>query len=444
MTGARDTALLAMLRGRSGLAAVVQTGVATVLVLGINVVTGIISACLLGAQGRGELSALLLAPQFLGFLFTFGLPAATIVKVLSSPDDAAGIMGAALLLSVLAGLLAATCGIIALPLVMKQYSPQVTSEARVLVLLVTMGVTSTVLMAALQVKDHFKGYNHLRFWQSAVTLVALCALAVTHTFTPVTGALAYLLPSVPFFIWNLYWVWREFRPSLSGWQGHSRTLLSYGWRVNFMDIGNTMFGQLDKLILVSLLAPAVFGVYVVVFNLSRLITTFASSAIPVLLPRSAGKSADAVLALTSRALTATLALTLGAVLGFVLFGGLGLRWLYGAQFAAGYPVLVILAVEAALAGAATVLQQPYIALHRPGTVAVFHTLSLAVAAVLVFTLAKAFGAEGAACGLLLATALRCALTYRGFSWLLRMGAPRLLPTRAVLAGLLARLRASLA
>jgi O-antigen/teichoic acid export membrane protein len=444
MNPPRDAGVLALLRGRSGLAAVVQTGIATVLVLGINVVTGIISARLLGAQGRGELSALLLAPQFLGFLFTFGLPAATIVKIRSAPEDAAGIMGASLLLSALAGVLAATSGILALPLVMHQYSAQVVTEARWLVLLVTTGVTGTVLMAGLQVQDHFRGYNHLRFWQSAVTLAALCVLALTHAFTPVTGALAYLLPAVPFFAWNLYWVWREFRPRLGGWRGYSRTLLSYGWRVHFMDIGNTMFGQLDKLILVSLLAPAVFGVYVVVFNLSRLITTFANSAIPVLLPRSAGKSADEVLALTSRALTATLALTLAAVAGFVVFGGLGLRWLYGAPFAAGYPVLVILAAEAALAGAATVLQQPYIALHRPGTVALFHALSLAVAAVLVYALARAFGAEGAACGLLLATALRCILTYHGFHWLLRIGAPRLLPTRAELAGLLNRLRTSLA
>jgi O-antigen/teichoic acid export membrane protein len=436
--------MLAVLRGRSGLAAIVQTGLATVLVLGINVVTGVLSARLLGAQGRGELSALLLAPQFLGFLFTFGLPAATIVRIRNAPQDAAGIMGAALLLSLLAGILAAACGIIALPLVMKQYSAQVIHEARLLVLLVTLSVTSTVLMAGLQVKDHFHGYNHLRFWQSALTLAALCALALAHAFTPVSGALAYLLPTVPFFLWNLYWVRREFRPRLADWARHGRTLLSYGWRVHFMDIGNTMFGQLDKLILVSLLAPAVFGVYVVVFNLSRLVTTFANSAIPVLLPRSAGKSADEVLVLTSRALTATLSLTLAALLGFIAFGALALRWLYGAQFAAGYPVLVILAAEAALAGAATVLQQPYIALQRPGSVAVFHAASLAVAAVLVYGLAKAFGAEGAACGLLVATALRCALTYHGFGWLLRIGAPRLLPTRAELGGLLARLRASLA
>jgi enterobacterial common antigen flippase len=444
MSSTRLASLLSLLRGGSGFAAIVHTGVATVLVLAINVATGIVSARVLGAQGRGELSALLLCPQFLSFLFTLGLPASTIVKIKGSPESASEIMGSALLLSAFAGLLAAATGVAILPLLMKQYSAHLVGVAQAIALLVTLGVTSTVLMAALQVGDHFKGYNRLRFWQSSLVLASLCGLAMLHAFTPITGALAYVLPTIPFFVWNLWWVLREFKPRLSGWRERTRTLLSYGWRVHVMDTGNTLFGQLDKIILVTVLTPAVFGIYVVVFNLSRLVTTFANSAVPVLLPRTAGKASGEVLSLTSRAFTATAVLTIGAVLGFFLLGGIALRGLYGVQFAAGYPVLVILTVEAALAGCATVLQQPYVVLNRPGTIALFHTVSLTIAAVLVYCLALRFGAEGAACGLLIATSLRCALTYRGFGWLLGIAAPRLLPTRAELIDLMSRARASVA
>jgi antigen flippase len=444
MASVRFAPLFSLLRSGSGFAAVVQTGVATVLVLAINVVTGIVSARLLGAQGRGELSALLLCPQFLSFLFTLGLPASTIVKIRDSPGSASGIMGTALLLSALAGLLAAATGVAVVPLLMKQYPAHLVGVAQGLVVLTTLGVTSTVLMAALQVADRFTAYNRLRFWQSALILASLCGLGVLHAFTPVSGALGYVLPTLPFFVWTLWWVLREFKPRLSDWRKHVRTLLSYGWRVHIMDIGNALFCQLDKIILVTLLTPAVFGTYVVVFNLSRLVTTFANSAVPVLLPRTAGKTAAEVLLLTSRAFRATAVLTAAAVLAFFLVGGIGLRWVYGVQFAAGYPILVILAVEAALSGSATVLQQPYIVLNRPGTVALFHTISLTMAAVLVYCLALLFGAEGAACGLLLATSVRCALTYRGFGWLLGVAAPRLLPTRADLLGVLSRARASVA
>ncbi|MGO9803438.1 MAG: lipopolysaccharide biosynthesis protein [Steroidobacteraceae bacterium] len=422
----------------------VQTGVATVLVLAVNVVTGIVSARVLGPQGRGELSALLLCPQFLSFLFTLGLPSSTIVRIKGSPASASGLMGAALLLSGVMGLLAASIGLLIMPHLLKQYDSHVINVARALLAFVMLGVTSTVLVAALQLSDRFVAYNRLRFWQSALTLLSLGGLAAAHRFTPEAGALAYVLPTLPFFGWNLWWVLKEFKPRLSDWREHCRELLSYGWRVHVIDTGNTLFGQLDKLILVAVLAPSVFGLYVVVFNVSRLVTTFANSATPVLLPRSAGKSAGEVLSMTSRALTATSALTMAAVVGFVLLGGLGLRWLYGEQFAAGYGTLVILSIEGALSSSAAVLQQPYVALHRPGTVALFQTFSLSLGAALIYLLARRFGAEGAACGLLLATSARFTLTYSGFAWLLGLRAPRLLPTRTELLALLNRPRVHIA
>lgn len=435
---------LRLLRGRSGFAAVVQTGVATVLVLAINVVTGIVSARCLGAQGRGELSALLLCPQFLSFLFTLGLPASTIVKIKSSPASASGLMAAALLLSGLMGLLAAATGILIMPWLLRHYSPHLVSVARGLLVFVMLGVASTVLASALQLSDRFVAYNRMRFWQSALTLLGLVGLAALGAFTPVTGALAYLAPTVPFLIWNLWWVLKEFRPRLAGWPEHGRALLAYGWRVHAMDIGNTLFGQLDKIILVTVLSPASFGIYVVVFNLSRLVSTFASSTIPVLLAKTAGQSSGTAVALTSRALTPTAALSCGAIVVFLLAGGVGLRWVYGAQFGSGYQILVVLAVEAAVAGAATVLQVPYVVLNRPGAVAAFQAINLVLAAVLVYCLGVRFGAPGAACALLMATGVRCALTYGGYGWLLRTRAPRLLPTRTELLGLLSRARASLA
>jgi O-antigen/teichoic acid export membrane protein len=147
-----------------------------------------------------------------------------------------------------------------------------------------------------------------------------------------------------------------------------------------------------------------------------------------------------VLTLTSRAVTATTALSFAAVVCFALLGSVVLRWVYGPQFAAGYWTLIILAFEGALASSATVLQQPYIVLNRPGTVAAFQAVSLGAGAALIYLLARRFGAEGAAYGLLLATSLRFTLTYCGFGWLLRLRAPRLLPTRAELTTLLNRPR----
>jgi O-antigen/teichoic acid export membrane protein len=432
---------LRFLRGTSGFASVAQTGVTTLLVLALQVVTGIVCARVLGADGRGELAALLLAPQILSFLFTLGLPASLIFNARQRPERAADLVGTALLLSAVAGVAAVAAGYVALPRLLTQYSPATIRTAQLLLAFIVLGVASTVLVAALQLRGRFLVFNRMRLWQSVLVLAALTALAASGALDPTLGALAYLVPTLPFFVWNVRAVRRDVTPTLGAVRRDTAALLGYGLRAHGIDAVGTLLMQLDKLILIGVLAPSAFGVYVVVFNLSRLITTFAASVVPVLLPRVVGRPIAEVLTLTSRALGATWLLTLLAVGGFALLGMPLLALLYGHEFASGYPVLLLLAAEAALASAASILQQPYMALDRAGTVTLYQTASLAIAVVLVYVLALHFGAVGAAAGLLAATAVRVFLTLRGFRTLLGVDAPRLVPDRQECTLLLARLKA---
>jgi O-antigen/teichoic acid export membrane protein len=425
----------AFLRGRSGFATVAQTGLATAFVLLLNMGTGIVSARFLGPQGRGELAALMLCPQLLCFLFTLGLPQSIVVLIRKSPAQERSLMGAALVLSVLAGLLAVVTGVILIPRLIGRYAPDIQSEARWLLIFLLLGAVQSVALAALQIRDRFGTYNRARCWQTGGILVSLTVLVLIHRISPLTAALAYFLPTLPYSVWCLWWLYREMRPSLAGLKARSRELLSFGARIHLVDIGSTLFTWLDKLILVALLSPALFGTYVVVFNLSRVITTFGTSVVPVLLPRAAGKPIQDMLESTSRALVATALLNAVAVLGCLLFGRVILQILYGAKFSAGYLTLLILSVEAALTGMACILQQPYLMLSRPGVVALGHLVSLAVGGLLIYALGARFGMEGAACGLLCGTGLRTLLTYGGYRWLLGVSAPRLVPTRRDWAGL---------
>ncbi len=435
----RAAKLLSLLRGQSGVAAVAQTGLATLLVLTINTATGILAARFLGARGRGELSALLLGPQLLSFLFTLGLPIALIVKVKSRPDDASGLLGAALTLSLPMGAAAAAAGFAAAPFVLGRYDAHVIHLARILLAFVFSGVPSTVMIAALQLRNRFDAYNRIRYGQSALVLLALLGLAAAGENEAFPWALAYLFAPVPFFVWNLRWVFREFKPRLIGLRPQMRGLLSYGLPVHGVDAAGTLLGQIDKLILVGALSPAAFGIYVVVFNLSRLITTFAGAVVPVLVARTAGKRAEDIRTTTARALSATLLLSLGALGAFIFCGSFALRWLYGMEFARGYWTLVILGVEAVTASGASILQQPYLVTGRAGFVAAFQVASLGVGAAAILLLVR-LGTEGAALGLLAATAGRLALVYGGYSFVLRMKAPRLVPAWSDCVMLVASLR----
>src|SRR5262245_54157792 len=121
---------LALLRGKSGFAAVAQTGITTAFVLVLNVATGILCARLLGADGRGALSALLLTPQLLVFLFQLGLPVALVLNVKNRPDDSAGLLGAALVLAAALGVLASCAGLVLVPRLLAQYDANVLTLAK--------------------------------------------------------------------------------------------------------------------------------------------------------------------------------------------------------------------------------------------------------------------------------------------------------------------------
>lgn len=438
---ARALKIKRLLDGASGTAAAAQTTLATLIVLAFNVVTGVVTARLLGPHGRGELSALLLAPQVLAFLFTLGLPAALIVLGKRDRARQSGLIGTALALSAVMATVAVGAGYVLLPTLLAQYGERTVAFARMLLLFVWIGVPSTVLVAALQLRERFRAFNRVRYLQGFAVLAALLVLAAAGPLRPGTAALAYLLPTLPFFLWNAVWAAREFRPELKAFFRNCRQLLSFGTRVHGTDVVGTLLAQLDKVILVAVLAPAAFGVYVVAFNLSRLVATFANSAVPVLLPRSAGRPLPEVLAVTARALSAVVVLTLAVVVGFTLLGAVMLRVLYGAAFAGGYATLLILSAEAALVAAASILQQPYLVLDRPGTVALIQSAGLVVAVPLVYALGTHFGIAGAAAGLLSGTTVRLLLTYGGYRRLLGVAPPPLVPTRSECALLLGRLRA---
>src|ERR687897_914095 len=83
----------------SGVAAVAQTLLANIFILGLNFVTGIITARLLGADGRGELAAIVVWSQFLSYALVLGLPSSLVFNLKRHPDRASGLFSAALILS---------------------------------------------------------------------------------------------------------------------------------------------------------------------------------------------------------------------------------------------------------------------------------------------------------------------------------------------------------
>ncbi len=99
-------------RQMSSVSAVVQSVAAKVLIIGINALTGIITARALRPEGRGELAAMILWPVFLAFALSMGIPSALTFQLRRNPEKQSQLMGAGLLLGLLSGAMAALVGML--------------------------------------------------------------------------------------------------------------------------------------------------------------------------------------------------------------------------------------------------------------------------------------------------------------------------------------------
>jgi O-antigen/teichoic acid export membrane protein len=432
--------LLSFLRGSSGASAIANVAVTNGLILGLNVLTGILTARALGPEGRGELAAITLWPQFLGYALAFALPSAVVYQARRDPAGKSGIAGRAILLSAIGGGIAAAIGLSLTPLLLQHAEGSVLLRARWMMVFAPFATISTMLTALIQLEERFEFYNRMRYLPLLLTSTSLLVLAVLHRMSPLTAALACFLPGIPVFLWMAWWVRNNIRPSLRRDEGQFRPLLSYGARAYGGEAAGSLLGQLDKLVLVNMLTIANYGVYVVIFNLSRIITMLAASIAPVLFPKSAGKSPEEVIHITDRALSVALPLLLLGAAGLVAVGGIVLRSLYGAEFSGGYVALCVLSIEAVFFSVAYVITQPFLALNRPGVITVIQVLSLPLLALAMWLLVPPFGITGAAAALLIATLMRTVCTLLAYRIFPNIRAPRIVPSLSGSLALLRRLK----
>jgi O-antigen/teichoic acid export membrane protein len=403
---ARFANSVSVLRERRGLQAVLHTLAANVLIQGINVGTGVLAARVLLAQGRGELAAIILWPQFLAFMLTVGVPVSLVYEIKRHPEMAGALTAGALVLGVVMGLVATVIGVIGIPIVLHQYPASDVRLAQLLMVLAPIYLVSAILLAAVQAREAFATYNFVRYVSPALVLLSLTLLALAGRLTVVTAAWSYMLAGLPVFAWNLWWVRRHLRPSLKGARAALHPLLQYGLRAWGSDALGTVGGQLDSVLVVGLLMPIDMGLYGVAQSLARLVGFVPNAVVPVLFPRAAGRSSAEALTTVQRAATRTLAGMLILALPLFLAGGLLLRLVYGAEFADASTVFRLLLLEAVLSGLAFVLAQAFLATGRPGTVTLLQGLAVVTVAPLLIVFVPWLGLVGAGAALLGSTAIR--------------------------------------
>jgi O-antigen/teichoic acid export membrane protein len=414
-------------RALGSVAAVVQSVGAKFFIIAINAATGILSARALQPAGRGELASMILWPIFLASALTFGLPSALTFRLRSNPEQLSRLLGAALVLATLTGLIGSVAGIIFMHAWIPQYSHQVIQFARLFVLNAPMTAVLMVGRAALESHGDFTASNKLLIIPPALTLFWLIGLWRVGLLTPVNAAIAYVVVGIPPFIWMLVRLWRTFQPSVESFMDSAGSLLSYGIRAYGIDLCGTMSMYIDQALVVRALAPQMMGTYVVALSLSRILNAFHASVVMVLFPKAVSQPRDVVREMTSRAARISTLLSALAGVGIVSFGPHLLSLLYGREYTGATAVLRILVLEVVLSGGTFVLSQAFMALERPGVLTALQVLGLLFTLPLMIILVPKLGIVGAGLALLASTTARLIFVLASFPVFLKMRVPNVLP-----------------
>ncbi len=396
----------------------------------INIATGLVTAAMLGAGGRGELAALTTAPGFLAGLASLGLHASLIYHVKASPAQARAFLGNALLLTFSAGMIAAAAGWALLPGWLAQYPPDAVAAGRWLVLSTPFTVATWTMMGAAEARGWFAFANRTLYLQSGLVLLLLGLLWALHRLTPVAAAFAYLAPTVPVFAYFAFHTWRRASPDFLPRPRLMARLIHYGLRLCGVDLVSTMAGYADQLLVIAVLPPATVGAYVVALSAARLLNVIQSGTIAVLFPNIAARPAGSVFTEVAACFRLVMLVTGVAAAVLALVGPPLLLLIYGVGFAGALAPFRLLLVAALLGNGAGVLSQAYAACGRPGLVTGGEALGLLVTVLLMLALVPSFGTMGAASAVTVAAGLRVVVFGRGLRLFLHADAGSLLPRAA--------------
>lgn len=421
---------------RDGTSATVQTLATNVIILALGFGTGVITARLLGPQGRGELAAIAMWPQFLAYALTLGLPSSLLYSLKKSPEMSRELLSASLVVAVALGLMATFAGVVFIPAWLSDYSGDVVRLARWAMIFAPLSLLTVVLLAALQARNEFLPANIARLSPPALSLLFLAALAASASLTPARAAFAILFAGVPSCLWMLERSWRLTSPRLSGTAAAAKLLTTYGIRSYGVDLVNTMAGQIDRIFVVGLLDPKLMGLYVVAVSFSQTINVVPSAVASVLFARQAGRPAENVLVLTGRAVRASIALTMLVAGAIAFLGPVVLGSVYGREYLPALPAFRLLLAEAVLHGAIWVLAQAHMALGRPGLVTTLHAIAIAVRFALLYLLVPRYAILGASLALLASSAVHLAIVLASFPLALKRRPPDLIPRAEDLKALL--------
>ncbi len=386
----------AVLTTQSFAANVFLTTGSNILLALLTVFTGALAARLLGPDGRGQLAAIQMWPNFLAAIGNIGLPEALVYFCARSPADSGRYVGSALSLNLLVCLGFMAVGYATVPLLLPAQSPEVIGAARWYLLLLPVQALYLPHHAFRGLSD-FAVWNAMRFLATFGWLGLLVFAALGAHRDPAFLALGYLavlaVLTVPMLDLTRRRIRPPYRPDPSQWA----PMLRFGLPSVTSGVPRMLNLRLDQMLMAAFLPVEMLGLYVVAVTWSNAVAPFPHALANVLFPETASKgNVETRHQVFARGIRLAVLSAISVAAGVAIVTPWVLPFLFGSAFAGAIPAALVLVGAAAISAINMVLEEGLRGLGRPALALWAELCGLAVTVIALMLLLRPLGIMGAA------------------------------------------------
>lgn len=372
-----------MSKGNRFVSLVASTMTASMLIMLAGLITGSLTAKVLGVAGRGELAAIQLVGSFLGGLCTAGLPAAVIYFTGVNGKAADSYYTTGLLLAMALGVPCVVVGYLVIPHFLVNNRPEVLQAARLYLLFIPLSILSTFVLATLQGQMKIHAWNVLRTIAYVLWLGPVLWMYFQGPVTSEAFSGAYLVFLAAYLVPYLFVQYRSRTGPARFDRALVKPLVTYGWATTFANMSQQSSLRLDQMFIAAVLLPDQLGIYVVAVAWSAAHAPLIGAVSYVIVPyvsriASVVDQAEALSKITR--IMVLLNLVLSAAL--VLITPLAIHILFGPQFAKAVPVAYVLIGASVFANIKGVLAEGLRGVGKPEQVMRGEMLGVLVTAAL--------------------------------------------------------------
>lgn len=394
----------------------VETAATEVVVLLVGLVTGVITARLLGPHDRGLLSLLGVFPTTLAIFVKLGVGPANVYFL--RREHAAP--GAVLANSVTLALVVATA-CVALVLGFRErllgtiLRGATSGELAILMPVVPAAVLQSYLFGILQGQGQFRLFNRRSLWQALAT----CAGMATVLWALGLGLRAALLVTVSVQVATTAWVlWTVARTTPRGTVHPDATLLGrtlrFGLKSHVQLLVAHLHARIDLYMLAFYLAPAEVAFYAIATRLAELIFMVPNSLGVAVYPRLAARDPADAHALTARACRVVFGMVVPVAVALVVAGPWIIPLWYGAAYTPAVAPLRLLVPATCFMSLYFLLSRNFTSRNRQEVNLLAATLALGGNVALNVVLIPRLGITGAAAASMLSYGLAAGLLAAAF------------------------------